>query len=381
MGRTLTARSDLYSLGAMLYEMVTGRPPFLGDDPVAIISQHLNTPPVAPTWHNRDLPARAGGADPARCWRRTPPSGPHCAPPRCWPQLAAIDLAEAVEPLRVPAPSGAPTRSTGWPAASSSGASGSWATLRAGLDAALSGQAPVRDCWSASRASARRGWRRSWAPTPACAARRCCGAAATSGRARRPTGPGCRSSAPTSTTRDPQGLRSELGAGAADIAEVVSEIRERLPGLPRDADRSRTGAGALPAVRRARHLPAQRRREPSRWCWCSTTCTGRTSPRCCCWSSWRANCAGARLLLLGTYRDVEVGRQHPLSQTLAELSRERRFERIVAARPGREDVGRFIEPTCGITPPAGWSSADLPETEGNPFFVAEVVRLLVPEGG
>src|SRR5206468_4814538 len=49
-------RSDLYSLGAMLYEMVTGRPPFVGDESVAIITQHLNTPPVAPSWHNRDLP-------------------------------------------------------------------------------------------------------------------------------------------------------------------------------------------------------------------------------------------------------------------------------------------------------------------------------------
>ena len=36
----------------MLYEKVTGRPPFLGDGSVAIIGQHINTPPVALTWHN-----------------------------------------------------------------------------------------------------------------------------------------------------------------------------------------------------------------------------------------------------------------------------------------------------------------------------------------
>ena len=56
LGRQPDARSDLYSLGCVTYEMVTGRAPFLGDDPVAIISQHINTAPVAPSWHNPDVP-------------------------------------------------------------------------------------------------------------------------------------------------------------------------------------------------------------------------------------------------------------------------------------------------------------------------------------
>lgn len=55
-GGEVTARSDLYSLGAMMYEMVTGRPPFVADDEIAVISQHVNTSPVSPSWHNSDCP-------------------------------------------------------------------------------------------------------------------------------------------------------------------------------------------------------------------------------------------------------------------------------------------------------------------------------------
>ncbi|MCH8160602.1 MAG: protein kinase, partial [Chloroflexi bacterium] len=56
LGAEVTAASDLYSLGCVLYEMVAGRPPFPGDDPTAVISQHINNAPVAPSWHTDQCP-------------------------------------------------------------------------------------------------------------------------------------------------------------------------------------------------------------------------------------------------------------------------------------------------------------------------------------
>ncbi len=93
MGGEVTPRSDLYSLGAMLYEMVTGRPPFLGDDSVAIIGQHINTPPVAPTWHNSGCP-RALDALILRLLAKDPSERPQSASD-VLSALDAIDRADA----------------------------------------------------------------------------------------------------------------------------------------------------------------------------------------------------------------------------------------------------------------------------------------------
>jgi serine/threonine-protein kinase len=55
-GLPLDNRSDLYALGVVLYEMVTGRPPFQGDSPVAIAYKHVQEPPRPPRSINANVP-------------------------------------------------------------------------------------------------------------------------------------------------------------------------------------------------------------------------------------------------------------------------------------------------------------------------------------
>ena len=169
-----------------------------------------------------------------------------------------------------------------------------------------------------------------------------------------------------------------MGAGAADIAEVVSDVRERLPGLqsPPQLEPEQARFKLFDSI--TAFLKSASRRKPLslvlddlHWA---------DHPSLLLLEFVARELASARVLAIGTYRDVELSRQHPLSRTLGELTRERLFQRVLLRGLEQDDVSRFVELVSGVNPPSGMVEAVHRQTEGNPLFVTEVVRLLVQEG-
>src|SRR5918996_3167972 len=177
--------------------------------------------------------------------------------------------------------------------------------------------------------------------------------------------------------RDPEQLKVEMGPGAADIAEVVSEVRDKLPSLepppalePEQA-RFRLFDSVTTFLKNAAQTqPLVLVLDDLHWA---------DKPSLLLLQFLARQLAGSRLLVVGCYRDVEVSRQHPLSETLAQLSREPVFQRALLEGLSREDTGRFIE-AAGVPASPELVETVHTQTEGNPFFAAEVIRLLRERG-
>ena len=84
----------------------------------------------------------------------------------------------------------------------------------------------------------------------------------------------------------------------------------------------------------------------------------------------------AAVLILGTYRDVEIRREHPLCSVLGDLARMSHCERITLRGLGDTDVQELVSRTTGKTVGSRLGSAIAELTEGNPFFVREMALLL-----
>ncbi len=178
--------------------------------------------------------------------------------------------------------------------------------------------------------------------------------------------------------RGEEAVRLEMGRGASDIAQMLPEVRDVIPGLPDPPSLDPEGArfrlfestsGFLRTASMNRALVLL-----------LDDLHAADTPSLLLLQFVGRDLAGSHMLIVGTYRDVEIHPDHPLSETLAELAREEATRRLHLRGLVERDVALFIQTTTGIQPPASVVRAVYRETEGNPLFVGEIVRLLAAEG-
>jgi DNA-binding CsgD family transcriptional regulator len=178
--------------------------------------------------------------------------------------------------------------------------------------------------------------------------------------------------------RDAQDVRETLGPSAPEIAQLVPEVRELLSGLPEpsvaapDQARFRLSVAAtavLSAAARARPLVVIL--DDLQW-W--------DAPSLLLLCFLAREIADARVLVLATYRNDALRGGHPLQEAIAALARVPRCDRLNLGGLDEPEIARMIAATTGAVPPTAVVSTVRRRTDGNPFFVTEVARVL-GEGG
>lgn len=179
----------------------------------------------------------------------------------------------------------------------------------------------------------------------------------------------------------PDRLPGLLGRFAGDLVRLVPELAEHadlLPG-PLEADAESERARLIEAV--VAWLEAMSAEQPVllvlddlHWADRASTLVLRHVVR---------SLTGCRVMVVGTYRDTDVDRTHPLAEVLADLRREADVERIALRGLTSDEVAAFLEGAAGHELGSGASELAVAlhaATEGNPFFVEEVIRHLAETG-
>jgi class 3 adenylate cyclase len=176
-------------------------------------------------------------------------------------------------------------------------------------------------------------------------------------------------------------LQAQTGDCAADLARLVPEIADRLGGVDTNpaTDPETERLRLFRAVSRllneaAKTAPLLMVLDDLHWADRPTLALLKHVLR---------DSERAPVLVLGTYRDTDLDRKHPLAETLADLRRERLYARVQLKGLSEPEVLSFLE---GIARQdlgdagAQLASALYGETDGNPFFIEEILLHLVETG-
>lgn len=172
-------------------------------------------------------------------------------------------------------------------------------------------------------------------------------------------------------------LATTLGASASDLAELLPELRDRLPNVPESVgpggDQARFrlfDAATRFLVARAVDVPLLIVIDDLHWADASSLGLLRFLA---------SQLSNHRILLLGTYRDVEVRRGHPLADTLGSLAREAHCERVHLTGLRTQEIESFVALQAEAPVRTGLAEKLREMTDGNPFFLREMVQLLADQ--
>ena len=175
-----------------------------------------------------------------------------------------------------------------------------------------------------------------------------------------------------------EALSSQLGSCAAELAQILPELRARLPDLPEPRSPDSEGARFRLFEAVAEFLRNASDRRPILLVLDDLHAADVASLLLL--RFLVRQLGSARMLLLGAYRDVDPLPGQALTEMLAEVAREPAADRISLDGLSEEHVAEYIELTAPELASPQLANALYEETEGNPLFLGEMVRLLSAEG-
>jgi eukaryotic-like serine/threonine-protein kinase len=375
LGRASDARSDIYSLGALLYELLCGIPPFVGESAAAVISQHVSTAPVAPSGHRSGVPAALDQLL-LKMLAKSPAARPQSAAEvRDMLKLITAATAGVDRPNQGLAALDRITDSTFL------GRERETQEMRAAIDDSVgrrgrlvlvSGESGIGKTRLASEVAAYASLRGAQILWGRCYA----GAGAPA------YWPWVQVIRGYAHDHDAATVASELGSGAFEIAQIVSEVREQMPEIPEpqplDAEQARFRL--FDSV--ARFLIGASERQPVAIFLEDLQQADRPSLMLLAFIAREV--ARSRVFLLGTYRDDELAGDHYLNEVLTALSKERGYAQVRLRGLSDQHVKAMLEGV--LQQPLeqrdelALADAVCRESEGNPYFTEEIIRHLVDSG-